>query len=562
MSSDAINGVAELLGDFNPADTGGDSSAPNVNAAPAPQPQPQTSPAPQPPSAPQPPAMPNAKDVIQAADASMANHSKWANVVMGALKGLALGGVPGAVSGAINPKGATEGYALQKASNSVRFNFQSAQAATSVANALRSNYELEHLPELEREAADEHQLKVADFLEHAGIMPSVIAPDTGDSAGSALDHLQRLNGGVVPQLATVLHVGGMLVGFTSHASAPDDQLSFINNSRDVSGLPKLTSDAWAALNPQQKSQALTGAAEVWMPTGEALSPAQIVSTIASKQQILKNYSARAYDTPDARKNVAMLESEIDMLRSMQAGQLKAHLDQFREEEKIRAQFSPQANAPAYAVNAAGDTVLTTTAQATASGMTAIRPVHQADISKDQHDIKVLSDIQTKSNNVAQAASAMDATAWTDTVGVAKYLADNPNTTLSSLMRSTAFGAMTPAAKNYTVAVLSLRESAMGLQKVLTGSARSNETQINALLNTLPGLEPDATTVRAKLQAFDQNLGLLAKGLPKGTGVELQGFNQPAQSTPQRVVPAGAIPGRDAAGNIIGYKTADGKVVKF
>ena len=30
----------------------------------------------------------------------------------------------------------------------------------------------------------------------------------------------------------------------------------------------------------------------------------------------------------------------------------------------------------------------------------------------------------------------------------------------------------------------------------------------------------------------------------------------------RVVPAGAIPGRDASGNIIGYKTADGKVVTF
>ncbi len=42
---------------------------------------------------------------------------------------------------------------------------------------------------------------------------------------------------------------------------------------------------------------------------------------------------------------------------------------------------------------------------------------------------------------------------------------------------------------------------------------------------------------------------------------------PAQTSPlpqagARVVPAGAIPGRDASGNIIGYRTADGKVVKF
>jgi hypothetical protein len=39
--------------------------------------------------------------------------------------------------------------------------------------------------------------------------------------------------------------------------------------------------------------------------------------------------------------------------------------------------------------------------------------------------------------------------------------------------------------------------------------------------------------------------------------------QPSAAAQQsRVVPAGAMPGRDATGNIIGYKTADGKVVKF
>jgi len=31
---------------------------------------------------------------------------------------------------------------------------------------------------------------------------------------------------------------------------------------------------------------------------------------------------------------------------------------------------------------------------------------------------------------------------------------------------------------------------------------------------------------------------------------------------QQVVPAGATPGRDATGKIIGYRTADGKVVRF
>lgn len=52
--------------------------------------------------------------------------------------------------------------------------------------------------------------------------------------------------------------------------------------------------------------------------------------------------------------------------------------------------------------------------------------------------------------------------------------------------------------------------------------------------------------------------------------QMYGYNLPAQSAgtqsgqqpPARVVPAGATPGRDSSGNIIGYKTADGKVVTF
>ena len=54
-----------------------------------------------------------------------------------------------------------------------------------------------------------------------------------------------------------------------------------------------------------------------------------------------------------------------------------------------------------------------------------------------------------------------------------------------------------------------------------------------------------------------------KTLPQTEKDRLQGKTQP-KNQPQtpRVVPVGAIPGRDANGNIIGYKTADGKVVKF
>jgi hypothetical protein len=216
------------------------------------------------------------------------------------------------------------------------------------------------------------------------------------------------------------------------------------------------------------------------------------------------------------------------------------------ETKAKQQFDTK---PVYAVttDAQGNqrTVMTTAAQAQQQNMTAIRPVKESDISKDQHDIKVLNDIQVKSSNVRAAASVMDRTSWTDSGAIAKYLADNPNTTLNQLMKSSVFGHASPKAVAYAIAANSLRESAMGLQKVLTGTARTNETQLQALQNTLPGVEPTSNIVGQKLDAFDQNLGMLSQGLPENTGVAIKVGRQSATPGQQ---PATARPSNAPAAN--------------
>lgn len=203
------------------------------------------------------------------------------------------------------------------------------------------------------------------------------------------------------------------------------------------------------------------------------------------------------------------------------------------EAKAKQQYDTK---PVYAIttDAQGNqhTVMTTTAEAQQRNMTGIRPVKQPDIRNDQHDIKVLNDIQVKSSNVRAAASVMDNTSWTDSAAIAKYLADNPNTTMNQLMKSSIFGHASPHAVAYAIAINSLRESAMGLQKVLTGTARTNETQLQALQNTLPGVEPTAAIVGQKLDAFDQNLVMLVQGLPENTGVQIRVGRGQAQQAPQ------------------------------
>ncbi|MCU1302372.1 MAG: hypothetical protein JWQ87_2656 [Candidatus Sulfotelmatobacter sp.] len=178
-------------------------------------------------------------------------------------------------------------------------------------------------------------------------------------------------------------------------------------------------------------------------------------------------------------------------------------------------------AAVYAYNPVSkSTLLTTMAQAQAGGMQAVRPVKESDIKNDQHDIRVLNDLATKANAVYQSAGVMDTKDFANALGVARYLSDHPNTTSDSLINSAVLAGLSPAAQKYVINTLSLRESSMGLQKVLTGSARSNETQLRALLATLPGLEGNGAISRQKLDAFTQNVDLLRQGIPRIPGMDV------------------------------------------
>jgi hypothetical protein len=64
----------------------------------------------------------------------------------------------------------------------------------------------------------------------------------------------------------------------------------------------------------------------------------------------------------------------------------------------------------------------------------------------------------------------------------------PTQWISNYFKSGNQSAATPQAIAYVTAVMNLREAAMGMNRIITGSARSSESQITALQNTLPGFE--------------------------------------------------------------------------
>jgi hypothetical protein len=210
--------------------------------------------------------------------------------------------------------------------------------------------------------------------------------------------------------------------------------------------------------------------------------------------------------------------------------------------KIQAQAQnnliKSAGTPVYAYDPTSkQTLLTTMGDARNGGMQAIRGVKETDIRNDMHDTRVLNDVTTKANNVMDSASAMDS--WNPLLkqAVGNILSSAqkdsnlelailgvriPTGSANAVMNSEAWHALeqNPQAKNYVISVLSLREAAMGLQRVLTGTARANESQINALQATIPGLEISGDLVRQKLSAFTQNVDMLRQGIPRIPGIDV------------------------------------------
>jgi hypothetical protein len=194
-----------------------------------------------------------------------------------------------------------------------------------------------------------------------------------------------------------------------------------------------------------------------------------------------------------------------------------------------------ASAPVYAYDPTSkQTVLTTMGDARNGGMQAVRGVKETDIRNDTHDTRVLNDVAVKSNNLLDASAALDQNqSQRDMINWAMAQAEKdnqfkvgafgtqfPTGWFNSLLNSSNMGGASQLTKDYVVSVLSLREAAMGMQKVLTGSARANEAQINALQATVPGLETNSALARQKLAAFTQNVDMLRQGIPRMPGIDV------------------------------------------
>lgn len=132
----------------------------------------------------------------------------------------------------------------------------------------------------------------------------------------------------------------------------------------------------------------------------------------------------------------------------------------------------------------------------------------------------LNDMQTKLNDVVASRHALDQNSGQRAI-IAKALADKKNTTLGQLIDAGVLSGSTPETQEYIQSVLSLRESALGLPKEITGGSRVSEIQASALWGTLPsGASLNSDYALNQSKKFQANIKRLRERAPEVRGISI------------------------------------------
>lgn len=461
----------------------------------------------------------------QAPPDSQADPAKhgWRNVVVGALKGLALGGVPGAIQGGVDPNRANAAYAqqqqtaqakLQQAQANVKF--QNASAAETVANAQYHDALRQQLPkELQAQASQRDQSMVQFFIDH-GIQPHVVTDNTADGAQAGLEQLTSAHGAVPP--LTVFHLGDKLVGFDLNQVGNNQQLlPLVNQIGSIVGRPQVDLATWNKLPAGAKAKAVDEASHFFNP------PVQGSDKIDGQIEQYKNYAAAAAlapDSPEKPETVSKLKGVVDYLQRAKAANQKSKV------ELAGVRGSAAQNARAVAVvddqgqlsyQHAGDAIASGTAPA-AQGVQALAKEAQ------------FKEIVTASGKLRQAIKALPDTPFTpkDIASLTLATRSSDPKVLSNIAASFAGNQqLTPEQRAFAVWATQLNERALSLRNV-AGMGQGSDDLRKAIQATLPSLRSgDKDMMNRQLDAFDQQVQQLHLGVPKVKGHSTPALTQSA-----------------------------------
>ena len=199
------------------------------------------------------------------------------------------------------------------------------------------------------------------------------------------------------------------------------------------------------------------------------------------------------------------------------------------------------NGPVYAFDPkTNSTVMTTPAESQANGYTNSRKVSQANIEADRQLNNRLYDVAAKMSNYEQSINQpitdVDRAKIADLIGNDKlqfgaFGAHIPTDWLTKLTQSMSTAGLTQAAQQRLINYYNVREAMTGYTRVLTGSGRSNETNLQLNLQAMPDPTMPDNFTKQGINQFKQNIHIAGQGLPKMPGIQrADDILSPPQST--------------------------------
>jgi hypothetical protein len=162
------------------------------------------------------------------------------------------------------------------------------------------------------------------------------------------------------------------------------------------------------------------------------------------------------------------------------------------------------------------------ADAEAEGMTHIMKASDKDVNDAKTHTVTLNDMQAKLNDVVASRKALDQDTAQRVIIARALRSIDKYKTLGQLADAGILAGSTPQSQEYIQSILSLRESALGLPKEITGGSRVSEIQASALWGTLPGgasLNGDYALKQGK--KFQANIDRLRERAPEVRGVHIE-----------------------------------------
>lgn len=184
--------------------------------------------------------------------------------------------------------------------------------------------------------------------------------------------------------------------------------------------------------------------------------------------------------------------------------------------------------PVYAYDSKSDqTLLTTPQEAQAKGYTNPRKVTAKEIQDDTLLNNRLTDVATKvqvyDKSIGAPISATDRAKMADLLADDKlsfgaFGAHVPTDWLSKLTQAMSVAGLSDAAKQRMINYMNVREAMMGYTRVLSGSSRGSDKNLELNLQVMPSpIMPEEYTKQGLTQ-FKQNLDIVSQGMPKLPGV--------------------------------------------